>query len=392
MANTQINQLPLYTGDTNGVYLVMNNSGETTTYKVTKETLVGNVNVKTGNTTNLAYYDSTGSLKSFDFAYASNDARTLGLGTNAFNPLAPERLMVGGQSYNIATFQSTNNDSYAEVNIKNFGSGSNSSTDLVLWNDTSTESSSFVDLGINSSNYSANAVGYAGDGYLINDANDLYVGSLNSGAHGHLHLFGGNMWNSSSISIYNDGTIGFGTDVLNNNANTIPSSGFTYEFRGNTKFDNNVKVDGSINLTSGSITMPNRPAFRVNGAGGGTSATTVLSGSMTIVDYNQGNAWNNSNGTFTAPIAGLYQVNLVARCSSNSGSTAQIIVYKNNTTISPNNGTEQVMLEWAANTTANHIGGSTISKLAVGDTLKVVVTVGTISFDVNDNFSVAYIG
>ena len=36
MANTKINQLPLYTGDTTGTYLVMNNSGETTTYKVSK--------------------------------------------------------------------------------------------------------------------------------------------------------------------------------------------------------------------------------------------------------------------------------------------------------------------------------------------------------------------
>jgi len=42
MANTKINQLPLYTGDTTGTYLVMNNSGETTTYKVTKENLIGN--------------------------------------------------------------------------------------------------------------------------------------------------------------------------------------------------------------------------------------------------------------------------------------------------------------------------------------------------------------
>ena len=164
------------------------------------------------------------------------------------------------------------------------------------------------------------------------------------------------------------------------------------QINGLVNLSGSLNITGSTNIVSGSITMPNRPAFRVNGAGGPTSATTILSGSMTIVDYNQGNAWNNSNGTFTAPIAGLYQVNLVARCYSNSGSTAQIIVYKNNTTLLPNNGTEQVMLEWAANTTANHIGGSTISKLVVGDTLKVVVTVGTISFDVNDNFSVAYIG
>jgi hypothetical protein len=41
MANTKISALPTYTGDTTGVYLVMDNSGLTQTYKVTKETLVG---------------------------------------------------------------------------------------------------------------------------------------------------------------------------------------------------------------------------------------------------------------------------------------------------------------------------------------------------------------
>jgi hypothetical protein len=146
---------------------------------------------------------------------------------------------------------------------------------------------------------------------------------------------------------------------------------------------------GSINISSGSITMPNRPAFRVYGAGGATSAITTLSGSMTTIDYNQG-GWDNTTGTFTAPIAGLYQVNLVCRANSNSGSAAQIVVFKNNT--GGASGTAQVMIEWASNTSMNHTGGSTISKLAVGDTLKAVVSVGTITFDANDNFSVAYIG
>ena len=154
-----------------------------------------------------------------------------------------------------------------------------------------------------------------------------------------------------------------------------------------------LQVTGSINV-SGSITMPNRPAFRVIGTGGGKSATTILSGSYLSVDYQQGSGWNNSTGTFTAPIAGLYQVNVVVRTNSNSlGTISQLIVYKNNTTITPSpDGTAQIMIEFAANTTMNHAGGSTISRLAVGDTLKMIVTVGQISFDGNDNFSIAYIG
>jgi hypothetical protein len=39
MANTKISALPTFTGDTTGAYFVMDNSGLTQTYKVTKETL-----------------------------------------------------------------------------------------------------------------------------------------------------------------------------------------------------------------------------------------------------------------------------------------------------------------------------------------------------------------
>jgi hypothetical protein len=41
MSNLKISQLPLYTGDTTGFYIPVNNSGETITYKTTKETLFG---------------------------------------------------------------------------------------------------------------------------------------------------------------------------------------------------------------------------------------------------------------------------------------------------------------------------------------------------------------
>lgn len=39
MSNRKFRDLPLYTGDTSGTYLILNNSSQTTTHKVTKETL-----------------------------------------------------------------------------------------------------------------------------------------------------------------------------------------------------------------------------------------------------------------------------------------------------------------------------------------------------------------
>jgi hypothetical protein len=166
---------------------------------------------------------------------------------------------------------------------------------------------------------------------------------------------------------------------------TTGSAGLTQSITGS------LAITGSITITSGSITMPHRPAFRIIGDGGSISSPTRISGSRAVVDYNQGNYWNNTNGTFTAPIAGLYQVNVVGRTNSNSLDTiSQIIVTK--LKASDSSTATQIMVEWGPNTSANHIGGSTISKLDVGDVLYAWVGAGTISFDGNDNFSVAYIG
>jgi hypothetical protein len=177
--------------------------------------------------------------------------------------------------------------------------------------------------------------------------------------------------------------------TLNSGSNFYIQNNGIAEITGSLRVSGSLALTGSITIQSGSITMPNRPAFRVIGAGGPTTAVTVLSGSMTIVDFNQGNHFNTTTGLFTAPISGLYQVNLVIRTHSNTNSTInQAIVYKSGS----GGDVPQIMVEFGTNTTMNHTGGSTISRLAVGETLRAVVAVGTASFDGNDNFSVAYIG
>jgi len=252
MSNLKISQLNELTIALSGDTLPIVNSGETK--KITVNNLIGSA--ITGSINHIAYFNSNKTLASQPNLYLTNAGNTFGVGTNASTPYEHERLMVdAGGSYNVATFQTSKQNSYAEVNIKNFGSGSFASADLILWNDVSTESSSFVDLGINSSNYNGDSVGFGGDGYLFNQANDMYIGSVGTGTHGHTHIFGGNHWDSSSISIYQDGTIGFGTDWLNNNATTIPTSGYTYEFSGSVVLDNKLKVNGYTILANVSSSL-----------------------------------------------------------------------------------------------------------------------------------------
>lgn len=51
MENILISELPLFTGETTGTYILINNSGETETFKILRENLIGPYRVISGTTT-----------------------------------------------------------------------------------------------------------------------------------------------------------------------------------------------------------------------------------------------------------------------------------------------------------------------------------------------------
>ena len=184
----------------------------------------------------------------------------------------------------------------------------------------------------------------------------------------------------ATLSVTGNTTVG---NLVGTEANTrIIANTYvtTFDIYGNVTFPGNVNVGGL------GITMPTRPAFRVIGNGGQITATANITSSNWTLDYQQGNNLVTSTGVFTAPVTGLYSVHLVVRTATNNNLTInQVAVVQNNANI-------MCMIEFGSNTSMNHAGVSTIARLAVGDTLTAKVLVGTISFDGNDNYSVAYIG
>jgi len=158
----------------------------------------------------------------------------------------PEMIHVySSGSYNIA-YLVGESEIYSQINVKNIASGETSSTDLVLTADNGNENELYINLGINSSNYSeVQNVGTQNDGYLIMNGQDLFIGSMNGGEnHGHIHLFASSSYNDPQINILSNKQVGFNTSGI--------TSGYTYEFSGSAKFNNDVKVDGYIQ-GSGSV-------------------------------------------------------------------------------------------------------------------------------------------
>lgn len=141
-------------------------------------------------------------------------------------------------SINIAHFEG-DTEYYSQINVKNVGSGNIASTDIVATADNGTETNHFVNMGINSSTYNGGFVGRENDAYLLNVGKDLYIGTVGGSEHpSKLFLFGQNTWENPQVTISGSGQVSFNTCSCD--------PGYTYQFSGSAKFQNDVTVVGSV--------------------------------------------------------------------------------------------------------------------------------------------------
>jgi Chaperone of endosialidase/Head domain of trimeric autotransporter adhesin len=110
----------------------------------------------------------------------SNIGLAIGIGTESFSGTNREKLLVdNGTSTSVnAIVGRGNNNNYLQLNIQNQNNGTLASSDVVATADNGNETTNYIDMGINSSGYSATGIlGGANNAYLYTTGNDFVIGN-----------------------------------------------------------------------------------------------------------------------------------------------------------------------------------------------------------------------
>ncbi len=145
--------------------------------------------LSSGDAADIDYYwagaDNASNYLGFGFhgkstSMALTNGGNLGVGTTTFDATNPEKFLVDAgttSSVNAISGKGTINN-YLQLNIQNKSAGTAASSDVVATADNGNETTNFVDMGINSSGYSATGIlGGANNAYLYSSGNDFVIGN-----------------------------------------------------------------------------------------------------------------------------------------------------------------------------------------------------------------------
>lgn len=234
----------------------------------------------------------------------------------------PQTIYISASNIN-ALYAEANIDSYVQLNINNNSAGTAASSDIVATADNGTETSEFIDMGINSSGYSSTGViGGPNDGYLYitSSLGELHLGNAGTTANSNVRIFAGsgNSDASTRLFVSSSGRIGVGVSSSLNaqlqvqgnvsassytssvanavgflgTASRAVSASYTDTFSGFINFPQGLVVTGSLIVSGSGIQLTGSQLFgtasyalnagTATGGGFPFSGSAVITGSLTI--------------------------------------------------------------------------------------------------------------
>lgn len=198
-------------------------------WNVSAQSLPGGSGVNwTQNGNSLASQKSIGTISNHSLPFITNNTEkmrltnsgSLGIGTSTFNATHPEKLVVdAGTTTSVNAIVGKGSiDNYLQLNIQNNSGGANASSDVVATANNGSETTNYVDMGINSGGNSSGVMGTANDAYLYNIGQNLLIGTGSSSKSLVFMTGGTNQSSNERMRIDGNGKVGIG-------ANTIPEGG-----------------------------------------------------------------------------------------------------------------------------------------------------------------------
>ncbi len=263
----------------------------------------------------------------------------VGIGASTFNIANPAKLLV---DYGTTTSNTLMNlrgsvDDYFQINFQNKSSSPFASTDYVATADDGTDSTYYVDFGINSSTYAPSVENWGGphDAYLYSNSRHLLIGTQASNSDIIFLVGGGRSKFNTALRI--DGStsniiVGTGNNQANATGNTIrgPNGGTGTNIPGGSLTlrggsSNGNTAGGSLNLYGGGTVSGTYGAVNINNADSSLTNinTGTAKGSVTI-----GSKANNILLPKYTTVGGLFYTSLATGQLANTGSKMSLGQYK----------------------------------------------------------------
>jgi hypothetical protein len=300
----------------------------------------------------------------FQVDNGSGQGYSIAINEDGVSTEAPEALYVfqsSTSSYNVISGKGNLNN-YLQLNIQNTNNGNSASSDIVATANNGSEFDNYIDMGINSANYSG-FLGDPNDSYLYAHSHNFWIGNVNDGYKIYFFnssseqpiitlnsnnaeitgsLFGTSSWANNAISSSQASNSVSASYALSSsyslistsasyalNGNGIFSGSFSGSFQGNGSGLTNIPASGIVGLNlsqiaSGSVTASVSPVtgFRVNAntsiIGSGSSVLNVSGTLGTLLQVN-----DTISGSLLSVVTGstnIFQVfsnNLVITSGSN---------------------------------------------------------------------------
>jgi hypothetical protein len=156
-----------------------------------------------------------GVIPGFYYGLVMNTTGNVGVGTATFDATNPEKLLVDAgttSSYNVISGKGSI-DNYLQLNVQNRSNTANASSDVVATAANGNETINYIDMGINSGNYSnagSPMLSGANDAYIYSTGNDFVIG--NGTANKNVIFFnGGYSASNEKLRIHSSGNVGVAT-------------------------------------------------------------------------------------------------------------------------------------------------------------------------------------